>query len=224
MAPLYCIDLTAAEQQRLLAIARRSIGTGPHDYDGGRQGAEAWTPALHPKRAVFVTLTQSARLRGCIGTIEPVAALATAVADSAHSAAYRDPRFPQMRVDELEKTAIEISVLTATEPLAAASRDALLAELRRRRVAVGGRAAPLNFFAQSLGAIARSPGISWSTAGQGRPSRRPLVTLPARAPLSGPDIWRCRLSRLNPPHGRSAGRQQTAGKCHRSAGATATQA
>lgn len=130
MAPLYCIDLTAAEQQRLLAIARRSIGTGPHDYDGGRQGAEGWTPALHAKRAVFVTLTQSARLRGCIGTIEPVAALATAVADSAHSAAYRDPRFPQMRVDELEKTAIEISVLTATEPLAAASRDALLAELR----------------------------------------------------------------------------------------------
>jgi AmmeMemoRadiSam system protein A len=130
MAPLYCIDLTAAEQQRLLAIARRSIGNGPRAYDGSGQDIDSWTPALHEKRAVFVTLTQCAQLRGCIGTIEPLAALARAVADSAHSAAYRDPRFPQMRVDELEETAIEISVLTATEPLAAASRDALLAELR----------------------------------------------------------------------------------------------
>lgn len=130
MALSYCTDLTVAEQRQLLVIARSSIYAGPGDYEVDGPDVGGLTPALREKRAVFVTLTQSARLRGCIGTIEPLAALARAVADSAHSAAYRDPRFPQMRIGELEKTAIEISVLTATEPLAAASRDALLAELR----------------------------------------------------------------------------------------------
>ena len=130
MALSYCTDLTVAEQRLLLVIARSSICTGPGDYEAGGPDVDGLTPALREKRAVFVTLTQSARLRGCIGTIEPVAALASAVADSAHSAAYRDPRFPEMRIGELEKTAIEISVLTAKEPLAASNRKALLAELR----------------------------------------------------------------------------------------------
>lgn len=130
MALSYCTDLTAAEQRRLLVIARSSIYAGPEDYQAGGRVVDGLTPALREMRAVFVTLTQRSRLRGCIGTIEPVAALATAVADSAHSAAYRDPRFPQMRTEELAQTAVEISVLTAKEPLAATSRDALLAELR----------------------------------------------------------------------------------------------
>ena len=130
MALSHCTDLSVTEQRLLLVIARSSICTGPDKYEADGPDVDGLTPALRAKRAVFVTLTQSARLRGCIGTIEPVAALASAVADSAHSAAYGDPRFPQMRVDELEKTAIEISVLTAMEPLAASSREALLAELR----------------------------------------------------------------------------------------------
>jgi AmmeMemoRadiSam system protein A len=103
---------------------------GPaHRGDGGPLLA-GLTPALQQQHAVFVTLTRSARLRGCIGTLEPVTPLAIAVADSAHGAAYRDPRFPPMRPDELERTTIEISVLTATRPLAAASREVLLERLR----------------------------------------------------------------------------------------------
>jgi AmmeMemoRadiSam system protein A len=130
MAPSYYIDLTAAEQRRLLEIARASIRADLHDRDETGQLVDGLTPALQEKRAVFVTLTRSARLRGCIGTLEPVAPLATAVADSAHSAAFRDPRFPPMRRDELETITIEISVLTPTRPLAAASREVLLDRLR----------------------------------------------------------------------------------------------
>ena len=106
MALSHCTDLSVTEQRLLLVIARSSICTGPDKYEADGPDVDGLTPALRAKRAVFVTLTQSARLRGCIGTIEPVATLARAVADSAHSAAYGDPRFPQMRVDELETAAL----------------------------------------------------------------------------------------------------------------------
>jgi AmmeMemoRadiSam system protein A len=79
---------------------------------------------------VFVTLTRETRLRGCIGTIQPSGPLVRAVAESAYSAAFRDPRFPQLQVEELAGTSIEISVLSPMEPLAAASRDALVAVLQ----------------------------------------------------------------------------------------------
>ena len=130
MAPSHCIGLTAAERQRLLVIARSSMRAGSRESDDEASLHDGLTPALQEKRGVFVTLTRSEALRGCIGTIEPVAPLATAVADSAHSAAFRDPRFPPMRLDELEKITIEISVLTPTQPLAAASREILLDRLR----------------------------------------------------------------------------------------------
>lgn len=130
MAPLYCIELTAAEQRRLLEIARASIRAQTHDRGKSGELVDDLTPALQEKRAVFVTLSRSARLRGCIGTLEPVAPLARAVADSAHSAAFRDPRFPPMRPDELEEITIEISVLTPTRPLTAASREVLLDRLQ----------------------------------------------------------------------------------------------
>jgi len=130
MAPSYCIELTVAERQRLLVIARDSMRAGSCDSDDEAPLHDDLTPALQERRAVFVTLTRDARLRGCIGTLEPVAPLARAVADSAHSAAFRDPRFPPMRLEELEKITIEISVLTPTRPLAAASREILLDRLR----------------------------------------------------------------------------------------------
>ena len=130
MAPSFCIELTAVEQRRLLAIARSSMRAGPADRGDAGPLVAGLTPALQEQRAVFVTLTRSARLRGCIGTLEPIAPLAIAVADSANSAAYRDPRFPPMRPDELERTTIEISVLTPIRPLAAVSREVLLERLR----------------------------------------------------------------------------------------------
>ncbi len=129
MAPSVSIELGAAERGRLLEIARRSIGSGlqrgralafdPREFDG----------ALAARRGVFVTLTQSAALRGCIGAMESEEPLAQAVASSAYGAAFRDPRFPAIREEELAETRIEISVLSAMEVIAVTSREALLASL-----------------------------------------------------------------------------------------------
>jgi uncharacterized protein len=129
MPPLHCIELAASEQQQLLGIARDAIHVGLRGEDYLHRPAH-WPPALHAHRAVFVTLSRRARLRGCIGSIEPSGPLAEAVADSAHGAAFRDPRFAQLQREELPATRIEISVLSPMQPLAVSSREDLLSQLQ----------------------------------------------------------------------------------------------
>src|SRR4030042_6705900 len=62
---------------------------------------------------VFVTLTTypDDELRGCIGYPEPIMPLMDALKDSAVSAASRDPRFPPVKLQELEKVKGEVRPL-----------------------------------------------------------------------------------------------------------------
>ncbi len=62
--------------------------------------------------AVFVTLTKSGKLRGCIGTTEPQMILSDAVVHAARSAAFNDHRFPSLTKSELSDIHIEISILS----------------------------------------------------------------------------------------------------------------
>ncbi len=64
------------------------------------------------KRGVFVTLHKSGGLRGCIGLPEPTHPLGLAVEKAALSAALEDPRFPDVKQDELDDIVVEVSVLT----------------------------------------------------------------------------------------------------------------
>ncbi|HEY8132410.1 MAG TPA: AmmeMemoRadiSam system protein A, partial [Thermoanaerobaculia bacterium] len=66
----------------------------------------------------FVTLrTKRGDLRGCIGSIRAVEPLFKAVASSAVSAAFRDPRFFPVRPDEMPQLDLEISVMGPIEPV-----------------------------------------------------------------------------------------------------------
>jgi len=60
----------------------------------------------------FVTLHKEGQLRGCIGYPEPVMPLAEAIVSAAENAAFKDPRFPALKKNELEHVTIEVSVLT----------------------------------------------------------------------------------------------------------------
>jgi uncharacterized protein (TIGR00296 family) len=66
---------------------------------------------------VFVTLTTypDDQLRGCIGYPEPVMPLLKALKDAAVSACSRDPRFPEVRPEELKRIRVEVSLLTTPE-------------------------------------------------------------------------------------------------------------
>jgi AmmeMemoRadiSam system protein A len=111
------MPLSDDERRLLLETARHAIRcelqrqTATEPTTGG-------TGPLGKARGCFVTLTIQGDLRGCIGTIEPVSPLISAVADNARNAAFRDPRFSPLSADELERVKIEVSVLSAPEPVA----------------------------------------------------------------------------------------------------------
>ena len=69
-------------------------------------------PILKEKRGCFVTLTKARELRGCIGFPYPHQPLGEAIVEAAKSAAFSDPRFPQLSEKELPEIRIEISILS----------------------------------------------------------------------------------------------------------------
>jgi len=68
------------------------------------------------KAGVFVCLKKRGKLRGCIGTIEPVAGnLAEEIRNNAISSATEDPRFPAVGPDELPDLEYSVDVLEEPE-------------------------------------------------------------------------------------------------------------
>lgn len=119
------------QRASLLKIARRSIEAV---LDGRHADVDlvAVDEALRRPSGAFVSLhTAEGDLRGCIGSIQPVAPLCHAVVSNAINAAFRDPRFFPLRKDELTNVVIEISVMSPIEPIAsvdeiAVGRDGLI--------------------------------------------------------------------------------------------------
>ncbi|MFB5632775.1 MAG: TIGR00296 family protein [Nitrosopumilus sp.] len=66
---------------------------------------------------VFVTLNKQDDLRGCIGYPVPERKLCEGLVDAAISAATRDPRFPPVTEDELDKITFEVTVLSPPEEI-----------------------------------------------------------------------------------------------------------
>lgn len=103
--------LTADDQRALFTLVRESIrahllGEPPPELPEGSE-------ELGEVRGVFVTLrSDDGQLRGCIGHIVGQSPLAEAVRDLAVSAAFRDRRFPPLKMHELGSLEIELSVLS----------------------------------------------------------------------------------------------------------------
>ena len=86
--------------------------------------------ALAQPGATFVTLKRAGDLRGCIGSVRPVRPLGEDVRANALAAAFGDPRFPPLTAFEFAKVEVEVSLLTADEPIDAVDEDDLLARIR----------------------------------------------------------------------------------------------
>ena len=104
------MDLSATDQELLFRVARESIQT----YLKGDQAVlpQNTSPGLSQLMGVFVTLNRHGRLRGCIGYLEAVKPLLEAVQEMAIAAAFRDPRFPPLKEEELADLEVEISILS----------------------------------------------------------------------------------------------------------------
>ncbi len=76
------------------------------------------TETLRKPAATFVTLHLGGRLRGCIGSLAPVAPLYRSVHDNAINAALHDHRFRPVTPSELPLLVVHISVLSPVAPIA----------------------------------------------------------------------------------------------------------
>lgn len=121
------VGIDAAARRALLALARGAIVTESALRESGPGGGSsppapgpsspAILPAVLPaildeRRGAFVTLTLHARLRGCIGRVEPDQPLRSMIPAVACLAAFADPRFPPVGATELSALVIEISLLS----------------------------------------------------------------------------------------------------------------
>ncbi|MDP2963592.1 MAG: AmmeMemoRadiSam system protein A [Sulfurimicrobium sp.] len=110
----------------LLAIARATISSAL----GKAMQADESPPWLQEPGATFVTLTQQGELRGCIGSLEAHRPLLVDVKANALAAAFRDPRFPPLIADELDRTQVEVSLLSPLSPIVFNSEEDALAQLQ----------------------------------------------------------------------------------------------
>jgi len=85
---------------------------------------------LQQPAATFVTLTQQGRLRGCIGSLVARRALLIDVQANAVAAALQDSRFAPLTPAELGATQVEVSVLSAQQPMLFDSQAQALALLQ----------------------------------------------------------------------------------------------
>jgi AmmeMemoRadiSam system protein A len=124
------MTLSDADAATLLALARDSVR---HGVEHGRPLApdRALRGALAQPGACFVSLHLDGELRGCIGRTEAAPRLVDQLLDNAWAAAFRDPRFPPLKRDELGRLALEVHVLTPLEPLPFSGLPDLYARLRR---------------------------------------------------------------------------------------------
>jgi AmmeMemoRadiSam system protein A len=114
----------------LCAIARRSIEHGLRARAPLELEASEYPPPGCDPGASFVTLRLAGELRGCTGSLEAMRPLVCDVAHNAFRSAFHDPRFQPLRPPELPGLEIHVAVLSALEPLPAATEEALLAALR----------------------------------------------------------------------------------------------
>ncbi len=111
----------------LLAIARGVISAA---LGRGANKVNVNLPWLKEKGATFVTLTKNQTLRGCIGTLQAYRPLLKDVEANALAAAFDDPRFPPLVADELDLVEVEVSLLSAMQPISFSSEQDALSQLR----------------------------------------------------------------------------------------------
>jgi len=66
---------------------------------------------------IFVTLSNPLGLRGCIGFPLPNKKLFNALIEASIAAATEDPRFPPVKIEELDQITFEVTVLTQPEEI-----------------------------------------------------------------------------------------------------------
>lgn len=110
----------------LLPIARASIA----GQLGKTHPADENADWLRAPGASFITLNLQKKLRGCIGSLKAHRPLLDDIKANALAAAFKDPRFKPLTIDEYDHIEVEISLLSPLTALHFTDETAALAQLR----------------------------------------------------------------------------------------------
>ena len=122
--------LSEDEGKYLLGLARKTIKNRLFKSEEPQIDQEDMPEIFQKRLGTFVTINIEGNLRGCIGHIIPRETLIEGIKVNAINAAFRDPRFPPLSKEELDRIDIEISVLTPPKDLSYTDAEDLLKKLR----------------------------------------------------------------------------------------------
>ncbi len=128
--PARTAQLPQEYRTQLLDIATRTIAHGLHK---GKPPQVALNTFKFPLRSIaktFVTLKIDGKLRGCIGSMQPMQALVQDVVANSFKAAFADPRFKPLTAAEFPHIEVSISILSQPTALTLKNEADLLAKLQ----------------------------------------------------------------------------------------------
>ncbi len=112
---------TENQGQWLVKLARRAImkelADKTPDTESGMLAKALEDESFQAHCGTFVTLKIQGQLRGCIGNLTSTESVLDGVKRNAVNAALHDPRFSSLSAAELDRTEIEVSILTEPRPL-----------------------------------------------------------------------------------------------------------
>ena len=124
------MPLTLEDGSKLVGFARKNI---EHYLEHGKELPipEDLKGQFSDKGGAFVTLSKgpSHDLRGCIGYILPVFPLIETIHKVSLSAAFDDPRFGEVRKEEMDDIFVEVSVLSVPEVVKVNSPEEYLSKI-----------------------------------------------------------------------------------------------
>ena len=101
-----------------IALARLTVETYVKTGRAAALPDDVPDELLERRAGVFVSLHEHGELRGCIGTIAATTgSVAEEILQNGISACSRDPRFPAVRVEELDYLEYSVDVLGDAEPI-----------------------------------------------------------------------------------------------------------
>ena len=110
----------------LLSLARAAIAS----RFGLSLDSDDDTRFLYEHGACFVTLMQTGRLRGCIGSLQAYRPLLDDVKENAIAAAFRDPRFKPLAASEYNEICIEVSLLSPLKAMTISNEEDALTQFQ----------------------------------------------------------------------------------------------
>jgi len=127
-------EFSQEERVLLLCAAHEAIGSA---LESREIPLDAPSKHLSESRGVFTTLYLHGELRGCVGYALPITSLYRGVIETARGAAFDDPRFRPLTLEEFPDLKVSLSVLSPLFPISAADvttgRHGLVVTMGARR-------------------------------------------------------------------------------------------